>query len=224
LQLTTMRKTIARRMTDSFRDVPQFALNMDVELDRMLECRTRINAQLEPSGLKVSVTDFVLKAAALALMRVPEVNASYTSEGIIMHPHADVALAVALPDGLVAPVLRQVEAKGLAAIAREARELTELARTKRIEPRHIEGGTFSVSNLGMLAVKSFTSIINAPHAAILSVGAAEARPVIKLGQVAIATMMTVTLTCDHRAIDGATGARWLREFKASIEEPATMLA
>jgi pyruvate dehydrogenase E2 component (dihydrolipoamide acetyltransferase) len=221
--LDGMRKTVARRMTDSFRDVPHFPLTIDLEIDALLAARAKINAMLEPQGIKVSVNDMVIKAAAAALKRVPEANASYTPEGIAMHHHADVAMAVAVEGGLITPIIRQAETKGLAQIATEAKDLAERARTRKLKPEEFQGGTFTVSNLGMYGVKSFASIINEPQGAILSVGAGEKRPVVKAGVLAIATVMSCTLTCDHRVVDGATGARWLAAFKPMIEDPITMI-
>jgi pyruvate dehydrogenase E2 component (dihydrolipoamide acetyltransferase) len=223
IPLDGMRKTVARRMTDSFRDVPHFPLNIDIEIDELLAARAKINAMLEKQGVKVSVNDLVIKAAAVALMRVPEANASYTPEGIAMHHHADVAMAVAVPGGLITPIIRAAETKGLAQIATEAKDLAERARTKKLKPEEFQGGTFSVSNLGMFGIKSFASIINEPQGAILSVGVGEKRPVVRGNELAIATVMSVTLTCDHRVVDGATGARWLAAFKPLIEDPLNMI-
>jgi pyruvate dehydrogenase E2 component (dihydrolipoamide acetyltransferase) len=223
IPLDGMRKTVARRMTDSFRDVPHFPLTIDLEIDALLAARVKINGLLEKEGVKVSVNDLVIKAAAIALMRVPEANASYTPEGIAMHHHADIAMAVAVPGGLITPIIRQAEVKGLAQIATEAKDLAERARTKKLKPEEFQGGTFSISNLGMFGIKTFASIINEPQGAILSVGAGEKRPVVRGDQLAIASVMSVTLTCDHRVVDGATGARWLTAFKALIEDPITMI-
>ncbi|MET3527548.1 pyruvate dehydrogenase complex dihydrolipoamide acetyltransferase [Phenylobacterium koreense] len=221
--LDGMLKTVARRMTDSFRDVPHFPLNIDLEIDQLLAARVKINGLLEKQGVKVSVNDLVIKAAALALKQVPEANASYSPEGIAMHHHADIAIAVALEHGLITPIIRQAETKGLAQIALEAKDLAERARNKKLKPEEFQGGTFSISNLGMFGIKSFASIINEPQGAILSVGAGEKRPVVRGDQLAIATVMSVTLTCDHRVVDGAIGARWLAAFKALIEDPITMI-
>ncbi|PZQ63320.1 MAG: pyruvate dehydrogenase complex dihydrolipoamide acetyltransferase, partial [Phenylobacterium zucineum] len=223
IPLDGMRKTVARRMTDSFRDVPHFPLTVDIELDALLAARTKINAMLEKQGVKVSVNDLVLKAAAVALMRVPEANASYTPEGIAMHKHADIAMAVAVPGGLITPIIRACETKGLAQIATEAKDLAERARTKKLKPEEFQGGTFSVSNLGMFGIKTFASIINEPQGAILSVGAGEKRPVVRGDKIEIATVMSVTLTCDHRVVDGATGAKWLAAFKPLLEDPITLI-
>jgi pyruvate dehydrogenase E2 component (dihydrolipoamide acetyltransferase) len=221
--LDGMRKTVARRMTESARDVPHFPLTVDLEIDALLAARAKINALLEKSGGKVSVNDMVIKAAAIALMQVREANASYTPEGIALHHHADIALAVAVPGGLITPIVRAAETKGLAQIAAEAKDLAERARTKKLKPEEYQGGTFSISNLGMFGIKSFGSIINEPQGAILSVGVGEKRPVVRGDQLAVATVMTVTLTCDHRVVDGATGARWLAAFRPLIEDPITMI-
>ncbi|WP_372786110.1 pyruvate dehydrogenase complex dihydrolipoamide acetyltransferase [Phenylobacterium sp.] len=223
IPLDGMKKTVARRMTESARDVPHFPLTIDLEIDALLAARAKINALLEKSGGKVSVNDMVIKAAAVALMQVKEANASYTPEGIAMHHHADIALAVAVPGGLITPIIRMAETKGLAQIAAEAKDLAERARTKKLKPEEFQGGTFSISNLGMFGIKSFSSIINEPQGAILSVGTGEKRPVVRGNELAIATVMTVTLTCDHRVVDGATGARWLAAFKPLIEDPITMI-
>jgi len=223
IPLDGMRKTVARRMTESARDVPHFPLNIDLEIDALLVARAKINAMLAKSGGKVSVNDMVIKAAAVALMQVPEANASYTPEGIAMHHHADIAMAVAVPHGLITPIIRNAEQKGLAQIAAEAKDLAERARNKKLKPEEYLGGTFSISNLGMFGIRSFSSIINEPQGAILSVGVGEKRPVVRGDQLAVATVMTVTLTCDHRVVDGATGARWLAAFKPLIEDPITMI-
>jgi pyruvate dehydrogenase E2 component (dihydrolipoamide acetyltransferase) len=223
IPLDGMRKTVARRLTDSFRDVPHFPLNLDLEIDALLDARVKINGLLEKQGVKVSVNDLVIKACALALKQVPEANASYSPEGIAMHHHADIAMAVALEHGLITPIIRSAELKGLAQIATEAKDLAARARNKKLKPEEFQGGTFSVSNLGMFGIKSFASIINEPQGAILSVGVGEKRPVVKNGELAVATVMSVTLTCDHRVVDGAIGARWLAAFKTLIEDPITMI-
>jgi len=224
IPLDGMRKAIARRLTDSFRDVPHFPLTIDCEIDGLLASRARVNAMLEKSGVKVSVNDFVIKASAMALKAVPEANASYSPEGIAMHHHADVAMAVAIDGGLITPIIRAAETKSLSQIATESKDLAKRARDRKLKPEEFQGGTFSVSNLGMFGIKSFASIINEPQGAIMSVGAGEQRPVVKNGQLAVATVMTVTLTCDHRVVDGAVGAKFLQAFKAMIEDPVTMLA
>ncbi|WP_293678812.1 pyruvate dehydrogenase complex dihydrolipoamide acetyltransferase [uncultured Phenylobacterium sp.] len=221
--LDGMRKTVARRMTDSFRDVPHFPLSLDIEIDALLAARARINGLLEKEGVKISVNDFVMKACAVALQKVPEANASYSPEGIAMHHHADIAMAVAIPGGLITPIIRKAETKGLAQIAKEAKDLAARARDKKLKPDEFQGGTFSVSNLGMFGIKTFASIINEPQGCILSVGAGEKRPVVKGDEIVIANVMSVTLTCDHRVVDGAVGARWLAAFKELLEEPLRMI-
>jgi len=170
------------------------------------------------------VNDLVIKAAAIALIRAPDANASYTPEGIARHHHADIAVAVAVDGGLITPIVRQAEAKGVGQIAREMKDLAERARARKLKPEEYQGGTFSISNLGMYGIRSFASIINEPHGAILSVGAGEKRPVVRDGELAVATVMTVTLTCDHRVVDGAIGARFLSAFKVLVEDPVTMIA
>ncbi|CAN5279343.1 pyruvate dehydrogenase complex dihydrolipoamide acetyltransferase [soil metagenome] len=223
IPLDGMRKTIARRLTDSFRDVPHFPLVIDLEIDALLAARAKINHLLEGQGVKVSVNDIIIKAVAVALKRVPEANASYTPEGIAIHKHADIAVAVAIDGGLITPIVRAAETKGLAQISAEVKDLAARAKSKKLKPEEFQGGTFSVSNLGMFGIKQFASIINEPQGAIMSVGAGEQRPVVKNGELAVATVMTVTLTCDHRVVDGAIGAKFLAAFKPLIEEPLTLL-
>ncbi|HWE46076.1 MAG TPA: pyruvate dehydrogenase complex dihydrolipoamide acetyltransferase [Caulobacteraceae bacterium] len=222
--LDGMKRTIAKRMTESFRDVPHFPLTIDLEIDGLLAARAKVNAMLEKQGVKVSVNDFVLKAAANALKIVPEANASYTPDGIAMHHHADVAMAVAIDGGLITPIIRACETKTLSQIAKESKDLAERARTRKLKPEEYLGGTFTVSNLGMFGIKTFASIINEPQGAILSVGAGTQQPIVRGGKLDIGTVMSVTLTCDHRVVDGATGARFLQAFKALLEDPVTMLA
>ena len=224
IPLDGMKKAVARRMVDSIQNVPHFPLFIDCEIDQLMAVRAKVNKMLEPQGIKVSVNDFVIKAAALALKAVPEANASYTPEGIAMHHNADVSMAVAIDGGLITPIIRKAETKGLAQIATESKDLAKRARERKLKPEEFQGGTFSVSNLGMFGIKQFTSIINEPQGCIMSVGAGEQRAVIKDGQVVAATVMTVTLTCDHRVVDGATGARFLQAFKPLIEDPVAMLA
>ncbi len=224
IPLDGMGKTIARRMTESFRDIPHFPLSIDLELDALLNARTRINAGLEASGVKVSVNDLIIRCAALALKRVPMANASYTPQGIAVHHHADIAVAVAIDGGLITPIIRAAETKGLAQIATEMKDLAARARARKLKPEEFQGGTFSISNLGMFGIKSFASIINEPQGAILSVGAGEKRAVVRGDRLGIATVMTVTMTCDHRVLNGTIGAQWLNDFKALVEDPLMMLA
>jgi pyruvate dehydrogenase E2 component (dihydrolipoamide acetyltransferase) len=221
--LDMMRKTIAKRMTESFRDVPHFPLSIDIEIDALLKARGEINKRFGDSGVKVSVNDMCIKAAALALKLVPESNASFTPEGIAMHHHADIAVAVAIPGGLITPIIWAAETKGLAQISHEMADLAERARAKKLRPEEFQGGTFSISNMGMMGIKSFASIINEPHGMIMSIGAGEKRPIVKNDALAIATIMSVTVTCDHRVVDGALGAAFLKAFKGFLEDPMAML-
>ncbi|NHK27671.1 pyruvate dehydrogenase complex dihydrolipoamide acetyltransferase [Parvularcula flava] len=223
-----MRKTIAKRLSQSFNgEVPHFPLNIDIDLDTLLEARERINAMSPPKGeegfYKVSVNDFVIKASAMALKKVPAANATYTDDAILRHKHADVGVAVAIDGGLITPIIWKAETKGLLQISAEVRDLAGRARQKKLKPEEYMGGTFAVSNLGMFGIKSFSSIVSQPHGAIMSVGAAEERAVVRNGQIVIANQMTVTLTCDHRVVDGAVGAEYLSVFKKMIEEPTSML-
>jgi pyruvate dehydrogenase E2 component (dihydrolipoamide acetyltransferase) len=221
----SMRKSIAKRLTSSKTLIPHFYLTVDCRIDTLMETRARLNSAA-PKGdntFKISVNDFIVKACALALIRVPEVNASWTDTAILRHKHADVGVAVALDFGLITPIVFRAEEKGLAVISNEVKSLAERARTKKLKPQEFEGGSFAVSNLGMFGIRDFTAVINPPQAAILAVGAGEPRPIVKDGKVEVATIMTVTMSCDHRVIDGATGARFLQAFKTFIEEPASML-
>ncbi len=215
---SSMRKAIARRLTESARDVPHFNLSMDVGLDTLLDYRKRLNTK-EGADYKISVNDFVLKAVALALMRVPACNVSYTEEAILYYNRADISVAVAIEGGLITPVIRDAANKGLGAISAEIKALAARAREGKLQPDEYEGGTFTISNLGMFGVASFNSIINPPQGAILSIGAGEQRPVVRNGALATATVMTLTLAVDHRCIDGTTAAEFLKELKAILEEP-----
>jgi pyruvate dehydrogenase E2 component (dihydrolipoamide acetyltransferase) len=223
IALDGMRKTIAKRMTESFRDVPHFPLTVNLEIDNLLAQRKRLNDRLGDDGVKISVNDILIRASALALKKVPAANASYSPEGILYHHHADVAVAVAIEGGLITPIIRKAEAKGLAAISAEMKDLAQRARDRKLMPEEFQGGTFSISNLGMFGITSFASILNEPQGMIMSVGAGEQRPVVKDGALAIATVMTVTLTCDHRVVDGAIGAEFISLFRRYVEDPEMML-
>lgn len=225
IPLNNIRKTIAERLTVAKRDVPHYYLTIDCEIDKLLKARKDLNAA-SPEGegaFKISVNDFVIKACALALRQVPGVNASWAGDKIIQHKHADIAMAVAIPEGLITPIIWQADEKGLAAISHDASTLAAKAKDRKLMPEEYQGGSFSVSNLGMFGIKNFTAVINPPHAAILAVGAGEQRPVVRNGALAIATVMTVTLSCDHRVVDGALGSDFLAHFKRFIEDPVTML-
>ena len=219
---TNMRRVIARRLTESKQTVPHFYLTVDCEIDALLEARREINARA-PEGIRVSVNDFVVKALATALCRVPDANAAWTDDGLLKFQQVDVSVAVAVPNGLVTPVVRQAESKGLAAISDEMADFAARARDGKLMPEEYQGGTTSVSNLGMFGIRQFDAVINPPQATILAVGAGEQRPVVKDGSLAVATVMACTLSCDHRAVDGALGARMLGAFKALVECPAAML-
>jgi pyruvate dehydrogenase E2 component (dihydrolipoyllysine-residue acetyltransferase) len=223
LPLDAVRKVTAKRLTQSFMQVPHFPLTVDLEIDHLLSARARINEAGEKAGVKISVNDMLIKACAMALMAQPDANASYTDKGIVMHKSAHVSVAVAIPGGLITPVVRDAQGKGLAQIAAEMKDLAARARERKLKPQEYMGGTFSISNLGMFGIKAFASIINQPEGMILSVGAGEKCAVVKDDKLAIATMMTVTLTCDHRVVDGATGAKWLQHFKQFVETPEAML-
>ncbi|MDZ4381515.1 MAG: pyruvate dehydrogenase complex dihydrolipoamide acetyltransferase [Parvibaculum sp.] len=220
--LDGMRKTIARRLTQSMQEIPHFYLTIDCELDELLVARAKLNEEAG-EGVKLSVNDFLIRAAALALIKVPDANVSFAGNALLKHKSADIGIAVALDGGLITPIIRNAETKGLAEISAEAKSLAARAREKKLKPSEYEGGSFSISNLGMFGIKHFTGVINPPQAAILAVGKGEARPVVKNGKLEIANMMTVTMSCDHRAIDGALGARFLEAFKAYVEYPARML-
>jgi pyruvate dehydrogenase E2 component (dihydrolipoamide acetyltransferase) len=223
LPLDAVRRVTAKRLTQSFMQVPHFPLTVDLEIDHLLSARARINEAAEKSGVKVSVNDMLIKACGMALMAQPDANASYTDKGIVIHKSAHVSVAVAIPGGLITPVVRDAQSKGLAQIAAEMKDLATRARERKLKPQEYMGGTFSISNLGMFGIKAFASIINQPEGMILSVGAGEKRAVVKDDKLAIATMITVTLTCDHRVVDGATGAKWLQHFKQFVETPEAML-
>lgn len=220
-----MRKTVARRLTESKSTVPHFYLTIDCQIDNLLAARKDLNAK-SPMGdvtYKVSVNDFIILASALALKKVPKANASWAGDSILLHSHADISVAVAVDGGLITPVIREAETKGLAEIANEMKDLAERARDRKLMPEEYQGGTFSISNLGMFGVREFSAVINPPQGAILAVGAGEQRPVVKDGVLGVATIMSVTLSCDHRVVDGALGAELLSVFKGYIEDPVTML-
>jgi len=217
--ITAMRRVIARRMVESKLAAPHFYLTVDCEIDSLLRMRHETN---EAAGLKLSVNDFIIKAAALTLKQVPAVNASWSEEAILNWETADIAVAVAIEEGLITPIIRAAERKGLQQISAEMRDLGTRARTGKLKLNEFQGGTFSISNLGMYGIKDFTAVINPPHAAILAVGAGEQRPVVKNGALAVATVMSCTLACDHRVIDGAVGAQWIQAFKKIIEAPGML--
>ncbi len=223
---SSMRKVIARRLVEAKQQIPHFYITLDVALDALLDLRAALNAKSAkegPGAFKLSVNDLLIKAAALALRRVPKVNASFTEDGIAFYRDVDISIAVAIPDGLITPIIRHADEKGLAAISNEMKTLAARARAGKLKPEEFQGGGFSISNLGMYGVREFAAIINPPQSAILAIGAGEKRPVVKGEQIAIATVMTVTLSCDHRVVDGAVGAEFLAAFKSIVEQPLGLM-
>ncbi len=224
----SMRKVIASRLVEAKQTIPHFYLTVDCNLDALLAAREAINAAAPKNkdkqpAYKISVNDFVIKAMALALQRVPDANVTYTENTMLKHRHSDVAVAVSIPGGLITPVVRKAETKGLAAISTEMKDLATRARARKLQPQEYQGGSSAVSNLGMFGIKNFSAVINPPHASILAVGAGEQRVIVEKGQMKIANMMSVTLSTDHRAVDGALGAELISAFKELIENPVSML-
>ncbi len=222
-----MRKTIARRLIEAKSTIPHFYLSVDCQLDALLKLRGELNAAAPQKDgqpvYKLSVNDMIIKALALALRDVPDANVSWTDENMVHHKHADVGVAVSIPGGLITPVIRRAEEKGLSTISNEMKDMAARARDRKLKPEEYQGGSSAVSNLGMMGIKNFSAVINPPHATILAVGAGEQRPVIRDGAVATATVMSVTLSTDHRCVDGALGAELLGAFRAYIENPMGML-
>jgi len=223
LPLSQMRKTIAKRLVESLGPVPHFFLRITVDMNRIVEARKRVNALLEDEGERVSINDFVLRATAQALFRHPEVNAQWNGDSVRRHFRVHLGVAVAVEEGLITPVVRDANLKGLVEISREVRELASRGREKRLQPEEYTGSTFSVSNLGMFGIHEFTGVINPPEAGILAVGGIEDTPVVEDGEVVVKPLMRVTMSCDHRVIDGAMGARFLQTLKGMLEEPAAIL-
>lgn len=219
-----MRKTIAKRLATSIGPVPTFYLTIEVDARRLLETRERVNERLAASGDKASINDFIIKATAEALRRHPEVNASWGENVVRRYGRVHVGVAVAVEDGLITPVIRDADLKGVAQIAREVRDLAARARQRKLAPEEYTGATFSVSNLGMFGIVEFTAIINPPESGILAIGQVEEKPVVEDGQVVVRPRMRITMSCDHRVVDGATGARFLQTLKDFLEEPGMMLA
>jgi pyruvate dehydrogenase E2 component (dihydrolipoamide acetyltransferase) len=217
---SSMRRVIARRLAESKQTVPHFYLTVDCTIDELLKIRKELNAKTET---RISVNDFVIRAAALALGQVPAANASWSDDAILLWERVDIAVAVALDDGLITPIVKGADQKGLAQIAKETKDLAERARAGKLKLEEFQGGTFSISNLGMYGIRDFAAVINPPQGCILAIGAGEARPVARGGQLSVATVMTCTLSCDHRVVDGAVGAQFLAAFKKLVEDPLTML-
>jgi pyruvate dehydrogenase E2 component (dihydrolipoamide acetyltransferase) len=223
---SSMRKIIAKRLAESKQTVPHFYLTTNIEIDALLKLRAELNGKSPkdgPAAFKLSVNDLVIKACAVALRRHPMVNSTYTEEAIIQYTDVDISIAVAIPDGLITPIIRQADGLGLAAISNKMKDLGARAKAGKLKPDEFQGGGFSISNLGMFGIAEFAAIINPPQSAILAVGAGEKRPVVKNDQLAIATVMTVTLSCDHRVVDGALGAEFLATLKGIIEEPLSLM-
>ena len=223
-----MRRTIAQRLTASVQTIPHFYETMDCDIGRLMAAREEINAAAPKNkdgkpAYKLSVNDFVIKALALALQRIPDANVSWTEAGMLKHKHSDIGVAVALPGGLITPIVRNAESKSLSTISNEMRDLAVRARERKLKPHEYQGGTSSVSNLGMYGIKDFTAVINPPQSTILAVGAGEERAVVRNGKIEAATIMSVTLSCDHRAVDGALGAELIGAFKTLIENPVMMV-
>ena len=217
-----MRKAIASRLQDSKQQAPHFYLTVDCVIDNLLEARKSLNAKAA-EGIKISVNDMIIRAAAMALIAVPEANASWEGENTRLFRHADIAMAVAIDGGLITPIVWAAEQKGLAALSQVTADLAARARDGKLAANEYTGGSFTISNLGMFGVREFAAVINPPHGGILAVGAGEQRPIVIDGNLAVATVMSVTLSADHRAVDGAVGARWLQAFKGFVENPVTML-
>ncbi|MGY3490179.1 pyruvate dehydrogenase E2 component (dihydrolipoamide acetyltransferase) [Bradyrhizobium sp. USDA 4011] len=223
-----MRRTIAQRLTASVQNVPHFYLTIDCDIGKLLAAREEINAAAPKDKekrplYKISVNDFVIKAMAVALQKIPNCNVSWTEGGMLKHKHSDVGVAVAMPGGLITPIIRKAETKTLSTISNEMKDFAARARARKLKPEEYQGGTTAVSNLGMYGINHFTAVINPPHASILAVGTSEERPVVRGGKIEIAHMMSVTLSCDHRAIDGALGAELIGAFRQLIENPVMMM-
>jgi pyruvate dehydrogenase E2 component (dihydrolipoamide acetyltransferase) len=223
-----MRRTIAQRLTASVQTIPHFYLTMDCNIGKLVEAREEINAAAPKDkdgkpAYKLSVNDFVIKALAIALQRIPNANVSWTDGGMLKHRHSDVGVAVAMPGGLITPIIRKAETKPISVISAEMKDFAARARARKLKPEEYQGGTTAVSNLGMYGIKDFTAVINPPHATILAVGTGEERAIVKHGKIEVAQIMSVTMSCDHRAVDGALGAELIGAFKLLIENPVMMV-
>jgi pyruvate dehydrogenase E2 component (dihydrolipoamide acetyltransferase) len=221
-----MRKTIARRLTEAKQTVPHFYLTIDVDASRLVELRTQVNADLKtaPEPRKISFNDLMIRAAAIAITRSPSVNAQFTPDAIVYHRRVDISVAVAIDEGLVTPVVRNAHLKSVLAISDEVRDLAQRARDRRLAPEEMMNGTFSISNLGMYGIDEFAAVINPPEGAILAVGGIRSEPLIREGAVVAGKRMKLTLSCDHRVVDGAVGAAYLAELRKVLEHPAQILA
>jgi pyruvate dehydrogenase E2 component (dihydrolipoamide acetyltransferase) len=224
VKLSNMRKVIARRLSESMQQAPHIYLTVDIQLDALLKLRGQLNASLEPRGIKLSVNDLLIKALAVALIEVPECNVSFAGDNLVKYKRADISVAVAIPGGLITPIIKGADTKGVAAIATEAKDLAARAKDGKLLPSEYQGGTASISNMGMFGIKHFTAVINPPQAMIMAVGSGEKRPYVVNDALATATIMTATGSFDHRAIDGAVGAQLMAAFKRLVENPLGMLA
>ena len=224
VKLSSMRKVIARRLSESMQQAPHIYLTVDIQLDALLKLRGQLNQSLEPRGIKLSVNDLLIKALAVALIEVPDCNVSFAGETLIKYKRADISVAVAIPGGLITPIIKGADTKGVAAIATEAKDLAQRAKEGKLLPTEYQGGTASISNMGMFGIKQFTAVINPPQAMIMAVGSGEKRPYVVNDALATATIMTATGSFDHRAIDGAVGAQLMAAFKRLVENPLGMLA
>ena len=225
---TTMRKVIAKRLAEARQTIPQFYVSMDIEIDAMIALLAQLNAKSPPKDAPgsylVTINDMVIKAAAATLRKVPGINASWTDDAMVLYDDVDISVAVAIPDGLITPIIRHADHKGLATISREMKDLAGRARAGKLKPEEFQGGGFSISNMGMFGVSAFTAIINPPQAAILAVAAGKKRPIVNAaGELAVATVMTCTLSVDHRVADGVLGATWMRAFKQLVEDPLSLM-
>ena len=224
---SSMRKVIARRLTEAKSSIPHFYVSMDVEIDELIALGEKLNskspARDKPDSYFITINDLVIKATAAALRKVPTVNASWTDAGMVFYDDVDISIAVSIPDGLITPIVRKADQKGLLTISREMKDLAGRARAGKLKPEEFQGAGFSISNMGMFGVSSFSAIINPPQAGILAVGAGQKRAVVKNGELVVATVMTVTISVDHRVIDGALAATWLKAFKGIVEDPLSLM-
>jgi pyruvate dehydrogenase E2 component (dihydrolipoamide acetyltransferase) len=224
---SSVRKVIARRLTEAKSSIPHFYVSMDIEIDALIALQNQLNAKSpardQPGAYFITINDLVIRAAGATLRRIPEVNASWTDDGMVLYDDVDISVAVAIPDGLITPIVRRADQKGLLTISREMRDLATRARAGKLKPEEFQGGGFSISNMGMYGVSEFSAIINPPQAAILAVATGAKRPVVRNDSLTIATVMTCTMSVDHRVVDGALGARWLREFKSIVEDPLSLM-
>ncbi|GBR10880.1 pyruvate dehydrogenase complex dihydrolipoamide acetyltransferase [Acetobacter oeni] len=224
--MSSMRKVIARRLTEAKTTIPHFYVSVDVQLDALLSLRQQLNAASPPEGddaFKLSVNDMLIKATALTLRRVPDMNVSYAPDAIVHYPNVDISVAVSIPDGLITPIIRNADKKSLREISNETKDLVARARAGKLKPEEFQGGSFSISNMGMFGISAFSAIINPPQAGILAIAAGEKRPVVKGDSLAIGTVMTATISVDHRVVDGALAAQWMSVFRSVVENPISLV-